>query len=93
MFIVQKSSRDHIALGVYGRHLVIVSLNLTRCKGDLLLGSPIGENELLSKTELSTKAYTELSSKKVRGFWSAELSSNTELSSNERTELSSINNY
>ena len=51
------------------------------------------ENELSSKTELSTKAYTELSSKKVRAFWSAELSSNTELSSNERTELSSINNY
>ena len=47
----------------------------------------------LLQTELLTKAYTELSSKKVRGFWSAELSSNTELSSNERTEFSSINNF
>ena len=37
------------------------------------------ENELSSKTELLTKAYTELSSKKFQGFWS--------------TELSSINNY
>ena len=52
-----------------------------------------GQNELWSKTELSTIACTELSPKKIRGFWSIEILSNTELLSNEWTDLSSINNY